>query len=60
MMEERYFTGFCRQTDAARMVEVVTDKGALTEVDCCYGGCPFESSCTIARQIRDLETKGQE
>lgn len=56
-MEERYFTGFCRQTDAARMVEVVTDKGVLQEVDCCYGGCPFESSCTIARQIWDLETK---
>lgn len=56
-MEEHYITGFCRQTDNARMVEVVTDKGVLREVDCCYGGCPFESSCTIARQIRDLETK---
>ena len=33
-MEERYLSGYCRQRDAARMVEVVLADGEVTEIEC--------------------------
>lgn len=51
MEEEQFFTGYCRQLDASRMVEAIFENGQSTEVDCCYGACPYESQCTIAKAI---------
>lgn len=54
MMEEKFLSGYCRQLDASRMVEVVVQDGELDEVDCCYGNCQFQSQCTIAKGIGEL------
>ena len=53
-MEEHYLTGYCRQLDGSRMVEVVTEEGRLYECDCCYGTCQFQTQCTIAQGIEEL------
>ena len=56
MMEtEKFVSGYCRQIDGSRMVEVVLEDSRLTEADCCYGGCVYQSNCTIAKQIDDLQ-----
>lgn len=58
MEKELFFTGYCRQLDGSRTVTLVTENGALTEVDCCYGSCLYESNCPIARAMSDaLEEK---
>ena len=54
MEREDFFSGYCRQLDASRMVAVVTVDGAVDEVDCCYGSCPHEGECTIAQKIREI------
>ena len=54
MEREDFFSGYCRQLDASRMVAVVTVDGEVDEVDCCYGSCPYEGECTIAQKIREL------
>ena len=54
MEQEIFLTGYCRQLDQSRMVAVVADGGTLTEVDCCYGSCPYEPNCVIAEKIRDF------
>ena len=43
--------------DASRMVEVVLEDGKITEVDCCYGSCVYQSECTVGKQISGLEEK---
>lgn len=54
-MEEEYFiSGYCRVLDAGRMVTVETDGSKITDVDCCYGGCPYQPECPVARQLRQL------
>ena len=53
-MEERYLTGYCRCLDNSRIVEVVTEDGTLTECDCLYGNCKFQTQCTIAQGIEEL------
>ena len=55
MEKELFFTGYCRQLDASRMVEVVLEDGQLTEVDCCYPDCPHAPACDIAKHIKDTE-----
>jgi hypothetical protein len=55
MEMEKYLSGYCRRLDGSRMVEVILTDNAVTEVDCDYGTCPFQSECTIAASIRDLE-----
>ena len=52
---EKFFSGYCRQLDSARVVEVILEDGDITEVDCCYGSCAHEASCPIAQQIADLK-----
>ena len=52
-MTEQFFSGYCRQLDAPRMVELVTQAGQIEEVDCCYGNCQFQSACPIAQAIAD-------
>ena len=54
MEEEKYLTGYCRQLDNARMVEVILENGKITEVDCCYGNCVYQSNCPIAKEIESL------
>jgi hypothetical protein len=57
-MEEEYiFSGYCRTVDSSRMVTVETDGESVTDVACCYGNCPYESSCSIAEKIRKLSSR---
>ena len=51
---EKFFSGYCRQLDHARMVEVILENGELTEVDCCYGNCVYQTNCPIAKEIETL------
>ena len=54
-MEKEYFlSGYCRTTDASRMVEVIIEDGKITEVDCCYENCPHTPTCLIAKSIQEL------
>ena len=53
MEMERYFSGYCRVLDSARMVEVIFENGEVTEVDCCYGNCSFQTGCPIAKAIEE-------
>lgn len=54
MEKEVFFTGYCRCLDQSRMVAAVSEDGELTEVDCSYGNCPYESGCPIALKIREF------
>lgn len=51
MEQEAFYTGYCRQMDASRMVEVEYEDGQPPQADCGYGSCPYEGQCTIAQQI---------
>lgn len=55
METEKFVSGYCRQLDGSRMVEVVLEDGAVTETDCYYGSCVYQSSCTIAKEIDQLQ-----
>ena len=54
MEQEHFISGYCRCLDASRMVEVITEDGKLTEVDCHYETCPYTQNCTIAQSIHTL------
>lgn len=54
MEKEVFLSGYCRTTDASRMVEVILEDGIVTEVDCCFDNCPHTQGCTIAKAIREL------
>ena len=54
MEKEVFLSGYCRTTDASRMVEVIVDNGTLLEVACCYENCPHTPTCLIAKSIREL------
>ena len=54
MEKELFLSGYCRTTDASRMVEVIVEDGRVTEVDCCYENCPYTPNCTIAQEIDAL------
>lgn len=54
MEQEHFISGYCRCLDASRMVEVITEDGKLTEVDCSYECCPHTQNCTIAQSIQSL------
>ena len=55
MEEEKFISGYCRQLDASRMVEVIAEGGEIAEVDCCYGNCVYQSSCLIAKEIDTMK-----
>ena len=55
METECFVSGYCRQMDASRMVEVILEDGKITEVDCCYGSCVHQNSCPIAKEIDELK-----
>ena len=54
MEKEVFFSGYCRTTDASRMVEVIVEDGNVVEVDCCYDNCPHTANCLIAKSIQEL------
>jgi len=51
---EKFVSGYCRQLDASRMVEVILENGEISEVDCCYGNCVYQSNCPVAREIEEM------
>ena len=51
---EKFISGYCRQLDGSRMVEVIVEDGRLTEVDCCYGSCVYQSNCPVAKEIDQI------
>ena len=53
-MSEHFVSGYCRQIDGSRMVELETDGGEILDIDCCYGSCPFQTSCTIAKSVEEI------
>ena len=53
MEKEIFLSGYCRTTDASRMVEVILENGEVTEVDCCYGNCVYQGNCPIAKEIEN-------
>lgn len=54
METERFFTGYCRQTDAPRVVVAEAENGILSEVDCLYEHCPYAADCPIGKNIADF------
>ena len=54
MEKESFFSGYCRQLDASRMVGVFVVDCELEEADCQYGSCPYQSDCQIAQKIEEL------
>ena len=55
MEVEKFLSGYCRQLDAARTVCAVVEDGEITEVDCCYGTCPHQASCSMAKEMDELK-----
>ena len=55
MEQEKYLSGYCRMLDASRMVELILEDGKYTEADCCYGNCPHQSVCLIAKEIEEYK-----
>ena len=53
-MTEHFLSGYCRQLDGSRMVELVIENGQIDEIDCCYGECTFQSNCPIAKSVDEL------
>lgn len=54
MEVEKFFSGYCRQLDGSRTVCAVLENGNLTEIDCCYGTCPYQTGCPIAKEIESI------
>ena len=51
---EKFLSGYCKQLDGSRMVEVILCDGQLEEADCCYGSCIYQANCPIAKEIEEL------
>ena len=54
METEKFFSGYCRQLDGSRTVEVILEDNTVTDADCCYGSCLYQANCPIAKEIDDL------
>lgn len=52
---EKFVSGYCRQLDGSRMVEVILENGEIVEIDCCYSNCQHQGNCLIAREIDELK-----
>lgn len=52
-MSEHFVSGYCRQLDGARMVELEVVDRELTDCDCDFGNCPFQTVCKIAESIEE-------
>ena len=51
MEREFFFSGYCRVLDGSRTVCLVTENGALVEVDCNFESCPYATDCPIGKEI---------
>jgi len=54
METEKFVSGYCRQIDGSRMVEVILEDGKPTEIDCCFGSCIYQNNCPVAKEIDEL------
>ena len=54
MEMEKFLSGYCRQLDGSRMVEVILEDGEIVEIYCCYGSCIHQGNCLIAKEIDAL------
>ena len=52
---EKFVSGYCRQLDGSRMVEVILENGEIVEIDCSYGNCLHQGNCLIAKEIDELK-----
>ena len=52
-MSEHFLSGYCRQLDAARMVELEIEGTEISYCDCDYGSCPFQTVCKVAESIEE-------
>ena len=52
---EKFVSGYCKQLDNARTVEVILENGEITETDCCYGNCLHQANCPVAKEIESLK-----
>ena len=52
---EKFVSGYCRQLDGSRMVEVILEDGEIAEIDCRYGDCVHQGNCLIAKEIDELK-----
>ena len=53
MEQEFFFSGYCRALDGSRTVCLVTESGALVEVDCSFESCPYNKDCPIGKEISE-------
>ncbi len=53
MEKEWFYSGYCRVLDGSRTVCLVTEDGALTDVDCEYAHCPYAANCPIGKSITE-------
>ena len=51
---EKFISGYCRVMDSSRMVEVIVENGTVTECDCNYGSCIYQTNCPIATELDEL------
>ena len=54
MEQEHFFSGYCRCLDSSRTVEVISEDGKVTEVDCLWPDCIHRAVCLIAKEIDKL------
>ena len=57
MEVEKFLSGYCKQLDGSRMVEVVLEDSEIAEIDCCYGNCVYQPNCPIAKEVDALIQK---
>ncbi len=55
MEQEFFISGYCRVADRSRLVAALLEDGRLTEVDCAYGSCIYQTSCPIGQQLAGAE-----
>jgi len=60
MEEEKFFTGYCRCLDSSRTVACLFDGQQLSEVDCCYGSCLYQGTCSIGKEISLAEKEARQ
>ena len=53
MEKELFLSGYCRCLDQSRLVAVLVEDGALSEVDCAYPNCTYAPNCPVAAKIEE-------
>ncbi len=55
MDDEKFISGYCRVLDCSRTVTAELTDGILSDADCRYGSCIYESNCPIAKELDKLK-----